>query len=85
MDKISRLQYNNGDFYRYRIYINQMEDESIRKTVMNCIPNWRRKRGRPRDTWMKGVLICCRNVEKYTDGDWEDGKQARGGNRVTVK
>jgi len=39
--------------------------ERIPKLIMDCIPRERRKRGRPRKTWMEGVqaVMTTRNLE----------------------
>jgi hypothetical protein len=42
-----------------------MPEERIPKLIMDWIPQWRGKRGRPRKTWMEGVQVAMttRNLE----------------------
>ena len=42
-----------------------MQEERIPKLIMDLIPRERRKRGRPRKTWMEGVqaAVTTRNLE----------------------
>jgi hypothetical protein len=35
-----------------------MPEERIQKLIMKWIPNEKRKRGRPRKTWMEGVQLA---------------------------
>ena len=40
------------------------------------VPNWRKRRGRPKKTWIEGIM----NLIKYRglqDGDWEDRDEWR--------
>jgi hypothetical protein len=43
-----------------------MPEERIPKLIMGWIPEERRKRGRPRKTWMEGVqaVMTTRNFEQ---------------------
>ena len=60
-----------------------MPEERIPKLIMDWIPRERRKRGRPRKTWMEGVSTSrhdnkkfrTRSMEKQWNGVWfpEDG------------
>ena len=36
-------------------HVKRMQDERLPKVIMEWIPGERRKRGRPRKTWMEGV------------------------------
>ena len=36
-------------------HVKRMQDETLPKLIMEWIPGERRKRGRPRKTWMEGV------------------------------
>jgi hypothetical protein len=36
-------------------HVKRMQEERLPKLIMECIPRERRKRGRPRKTWMEGV------------------------------
>ena len=46
-------------------HVKRMQEERIPKLIMDWIPQERRKRGRPRKTWMKGVqaTMTTRNLE----------------------
>jgi len=46
-------------------HVERMPEERIPKLIMDWIPRERRKRGRPRKTWMEGVqaAITTRNLE----------------------
>jgi len=63
-------------------HVKRMPEERIPKLIMEWIPLERRKRGRPRKTWMEGVQAAMktRNLEpdqwrKERNGVWfgEDG------------
>jgi hypothetical protein len=46
-------------------HVKRMAEERVTKFIMNWIPGERRKRGRPRKTWMEGVqaAMTSRNLE----------------------
>jgi hypothetical protein len=46
-------------------HVNRMSEERIPKLIMEWMPLERRKRGRPRKTWMEGVqaAMTTRNLE----------------------
>ena len=46
-------------------HVKRMPEERIPKLIMEWIPLERRKRGRPRETWMEGVqaAMTTRNLE----------------------
>jgi hypothetical protein len=46
-------------------HVRRMSEERIPKLIMERIPEERRKRGRPRKTWMEGVqaAMATRNLE----------------------
>ena len=52
-----RLQWNG--------HVKRMPEERIPKLIVDWIPRERRKRGRPRKTWMEGVqaAMTTRNLE----------------------
>ena len=41
-------------------HVKRMQEERIPKLIMDWIPRVRRKRGRPRKTWMGGVQAAMR-------------------------
>ena len=47
-------------------HVNRMPEETIPKLIMEWIPQERRRRGRPRNTWMEGVQVATttRNLEQ---------------------
>ena len=58
-------------------HVKRMPEKRISKLIMEWIQRERRKRGRPRKTWMEGVqaAITTRNLEpnqwrKREDGVW---------------
>ena len=48
-------------------HVKRMPEERIPKLIMDWIPRERRKRGRPRKTWMEGAqaAMTTRNLEPY--------------------
>jgi hypothetical protein len=54
-----------NDCKNYIIKIMLMPEERIPKLIMEWKPQERRKRGRPRKTWMEGVqaVMTTRNLE----------------------
>ena len=57
-------------------HVKRMPEERIPKLIMEWVPLERRKRGRPRKTWMKGVkaAMTTRNLE--TD-QWRNREEWR--------
>ena len=41
-------------------HVKRMQDERLPKLIMEWIPGERRKRGRPRKTWMEGVRAAMK-------------------------
>ena len=58
-------------------HVKRMPEDRIPKLIMEWVPLERRKRGRPRKTWMEGVqaAMTTRNLETERNGVWfpEDG------------
>jgi len=48
-------------------HVKRMQEESLPKLIMEWIPGERRKRGRPRKTWVEGVRAAMktRHLEAY--------------------
>ena len=57
-------------------HVKRMPEERIPKLIMDRIPWERRKRGRPRKTWMEGVqaAITTRNLEP---DQWRNREECR--------
>jgi hypothetical protein len=57
-------------------HVKRMPEERIPKLIMEWIPEERRKRGRPRTTWMEGVqaAMTARNLES---DQWRNRKEWR--------
>jgi hypothetical protein len=57
-------------------HVKSMPDERIPKLIMEWIPEERRKRGRPRKTWMEGVqeAMTTRNLEP---DEWRNREEWR--------
>ena len=57
-------------------HVRRMPEERIAKLIMEWIPRERRKRGRPRKTWMEGVqaAMTTRNLEP---DQWRNRKEWR--------
>jgi hypothetical protein len=55
-------------------HIKRMTEERIPELIMEWIPEERRKRGRPRKTWMEGVqaAMTTRNLEPDQWRNWEE-------------
>ena len=60
----------NYKFY-YSVY---MQEERLPKLIMEWIPEERRKRGRPRKTWMEGVQAAVKTRHLETD-QWLNRKE----------
>jgi len=48
-------------------HVKRIQEERLPKLIMEWIPGERRKRGRPRKTWMEGVRAAMktRHLEEY--------------------
>jgi hypothetical protein len=57
-------------------YVKRMPEERIPKLILEWILKKRRKRGRPRKTWMEGVhaAMTARNLEQ---DQWRKGEEWR--------
>ena len=55
-------------------HVKRMREERLPKLIMEWIPGERRKKGRPRKTWMEGVraFMKTRHLEAY---QWLNGKE----------
>jgi hypothetical protein len=55
-------------------YVKGMQEERLPKLIMEWIPGERRKRGRPRKTWMEGVRAALET--RYLEADqWLNRKE----------
>ena len=57
-----------------------MTEDRFPRKVLEWVPPGRRRRGRPRITWIDGVLSCMRE-KGLEEGDWSDRERWR---RITV-
>ena len=48
-------------------HVKRMQEERLPKLIMEWIPGERRKRGRPRKTWMEGVLVAMKRTHLEAD------------------
>jgi hypothetical protein len=72
----------NADTVRFiesrRIYdrVKKMPEERIPKLILEWVPEERRKRGRPRKTWMEGIqaAMTARNLEQ---DEWRNREEWR--------
>jgi len=64
-----------------------MPEEKIPKLIMDWIPRERRKRGRPRKTWMEGVQTATttRNLETIQWRKREEWRLVSGRRRQLLK
>jgi len=60
-----------------------MPEERISKLIMDWIPRERRKRGRPRKTWMEGVTSSHEN-KKFRSRSMEEQREMAFGFRKTA-
>jgi hypothetical protein len=54
--------------------VKRMQDERLPKLIMKWIPRERRKRGRPRKTWMEGVRAVMKTRRLEAD-QWLNRKE----------
>jgi len=68
-------------------HIKRMSEERIPKLIMDWIPRERRRRERPRKTWMKGVqeAMTTRNSEPDQWRNREDWRLVSGRRRQLLK
>jgi len=55
-------------------HVKRMQDEKLPKLIMEWIPGERRKRGRPRKTWMEGVQAATKTRHLEAD-QWLNRKE----------
>jgi hypothetical protein len=48
-------------------HVKRMQEERLSKLIMEWIPGERRKRGRPRKTWMEGVRAAMKTRRLESD------------------
>jgi len=67
--------------------VERMPEERIPKLIMDWIPRERRKRGRPRKTWMEGVqaAMTIRNLEPDQWTNREEWRLVSGRRRQLLK
>ena len=67
-------------------HVKRMPEERIPKLIMDWIPLERRKRGRPRKTWMEGVqaAMTTRNLETDQWGNREEWRLVSGRRRQVL-
>ena len=65
----------------------RMPEERIPKLIMDWIPRERRKRGRPRKTWMEGIqaAMTTRNLEPDQWRNREEWRLVSGRRRQLLK
>jgi hypothetical protein len=70
-----------------RLHVKRMPEERIPKLIMEWIPWERRKRGRPRKTWMEGVQVAMttRNLEPDQWRNGGEGSLVSGRQRQLLK
>jgi len=57
-------------------HVKRMQEERLPKLIMEWIPGERRKRGRPRKTWMEGVRAAM--ITRHLEADqWLNRKEWR--------
>jgi len=68
-------------------HVKRMPEERIPKLIMAWIPRERRKRGRPRKTWMEGVqaAMTTRNLELDQWRNREEWRLVSGRRRKLLK
>lgn len=55
-------------------HVNRMGDDRLPRMVMNWRPTERRKRGRPRETWLKGITRAM-SLRELQEGEWNDRRR----------
>ena len=57
-------------------HVNRMSDKRLPKLIMEWIPEERRKRGRPKKTWLEGVYAAMKSRELKED-QWKNREEWR--------
>jgi hypothetical protein len=73
----TQLYYQAIFFFRFKQWyghFKRMQEERLPKLIMVWIPGERRKRGRPRKTWMEGVRAAMETRHLETD-QWLNRKE----------
>ena len=66
INKLVHDQTNKSD-NNIRIYLRVINKTNITKLIMEWMPGERRKRGRPRETWMEGVRAAMKTRHLEAD------------------
>lgn len=72
-DMVQQIQHKQLQWYGH---VERMQDERIPKMVMKWCPRERRRRGRPKTTWMQGIRKAM-SARDLNDGDWNDRQRWR--------
>ena len=58
-------------------HVKRMPEERIPKLIMEWIPRERRKTGRPRKTWMEGVVQAAKTARNLEPDQWRNRDEWR--------
>jgi hypothetical protein len=64
-------------------HVKRIPEERIPKLIMEWIPEERRKRGRPRKTWMGGVQADM-TARNFVQDQWRNGGMAFGSRKTAT-
>ena len=67
--------YHREEILQWYRHVKRMPKKRVRKLIMDWIPRERRKSGRPRKTWMEGVVQAAMTTRNLEPDQWRNREE----------